>query len=50
MFETTGQFELHHMNQALGILKSLVVTSSLLGRVIESQGKDMEILSIRDPI
>ena len=50
MLEVVGQFELHYMNQAQGTLGSLMATPSLLSRVIESQEKDIEILSIRDHI
>ena len=38
MLETVGQFRLHYSDQAQGALGSLVATSSLLSRVIESQG------------
>ena len=37
-------------DQAQGTLRSLVVTPSLLSRVIESQGQDTEILSIKDRV
>ena len=37
-------------SQAQGTLGSLVATPSLLRRVIESQGRDIEILSIRDRV
>ena len=36
--------------QAQGTLESLVATLSLLSSVIESQGKDAEIVSIRDRV
>ena len=36
MLETVGQFELQYYEQAQGTLGSLVVTPSLLSRVIES--------------
>ena len=36
MLETTGQFRLQYSDQAQGVLGSLVSTSSLLSRVIES--------------
>ena len=36
MLETVGQFRLHYNEQAQGTLGSLVVTPSLLSRVIES--------------
>ena len=48
MIETVGQFGLHYSDQAQGMLGSLVATPFLLSRVIESQGQDAEIMSIRD--
>ena len=42
------QLGLHYRGQAQGTLGSLVATSSLLSRVIESQGQDKEMLSIKD--
>ena len=48
MLETVGQFRLDYNDQAQGELRSLVATPSLLSRVIESQGQDAEIVSIRD--
>ena len=48
MLETVGQFGLQYREQAQNTLGSLVATSSLLSRVIESQGQDAEIVSIRD--
>ena len=50
MLETMGQFRLKSSDQAQGALGSLVATPSLLSRVIESQGQDAEISSIRDRI
>ena len=50
MLEVVGQFELQYNDQAQGILGSLVATPSLLSRVIESQGQDIEILSFRDRV
>ena len=50
MLETVGQFRLWYNEQAQGTLGSLVATPSLLSRVIESQGEDLEILSIRDQV
>ena len=50
MLETVEQFELQYSDQAQGTLGSLVATPSLLGRVIELQGHDVKILSIRDRI
>ena len=48
MLETVGQFGLQYNEQAQGTLGSLVATPSLLSRVIESQGQNAEIVSIRD--
>ena len=48
MIKTVGQFVLEYSDQAHGTLGSLVAMPSLLSRVIESQGQDTEILSIRD--
>ena len=48
MLETVGQFRLQYGEQAQGELGSLVAMSSLLSRVIKSQGQDAEIASIRD--
>ena len=50
MLETVGQFRLQYREQAQGTLGSLVATPSLLSRVIESQGQDVEIVSIRDRV
>ena len=50
MLETVGQFGLQYREQAQGTLGSLVATPSLLSRVIESQGQDVEIVSIRDRV
>ena len=50
MLETVGQFGLQYNDQAQGTLGSLVATPSLLSRVIESQGQDAEIVSIRDRV
>ena len=50
MLEVVGQFGLHYSEQTQGILGSLVDTLSLLSRVIESQGEDTEISSIRDRV
>ena len=50
MLETVGQFRLWYSDQARGALGSLVATPSLLSRVIESQGQDLEISSIRDRV
>ena len=50
MLETMGQFGLQYNEKAQGTLGSLVATPSLLSRVIESQGQDEEIVSIRDRV
>ena len=50
MLETVGQFGLQYNEQAQGTLRSLVATPSLLSRVIESQGQDAAIVSIRDQV
>ena len=39
MLEIVGQFQLHYRGYAQDTLGSLVATSSLLSRVIESQGR-----------
>ena len=48
--KTVGQFGLQYSEQAQGTLGSLVATPSLLSRVIESQGHDAEIVSIRNQV
>ena len=48
MLETVGQFRMQYSDQAQGAFGSLVATPSLLSRVVESQGQDAEILSIKD--
>ena len=50
MLEIVGQFGLHYKGQAQGTLGSLVATPSLLSRVIESQGQDTKIVSIKDQV
>ena len=50
MLETVGQFKLRYDEQAKGTLGSLMATSSLLSRVIESQGQDAELVSIRNRV
>ena len=50
MVETVGQFGLQYIEQDHGTLGSLVATPSLLSRVIESEGQDAEIVSIRDRV
>ena len=48
MLETMGQFGLQYNEQAQDMLGSLVAAPSLLSTVIESQGLNAEIVSIRD--
>ena len=50
MLETVGQFGLQYRKQAQGTFGILVATQSLLSRVIESQGQDAKIVSIRDRV
>ena len=50
MLQTVGQFVLQYSKQAQGTLGSLVAMSSLLSRVIKSQGQDIEIVSIKDNV
>ena len=50
MIETMGQFGLQYNDQAQDTLGSLVATPSLLSKVIEFQGQDIEILFIRDRV
>ena len=50
MLETMGQFGLQYSEQTQSTLGSLVATSSLLRRVIESYWQDAEIVSIRDKV
>ena len=50
MLKTMGQFGLQYSDQAQGALGSLVAMPSLLSRVIESQGQDVEIVPIRDQV
>ena len=50
MLETVGQFRLQYSEQAQCTLGNLVAMLSLLGRVIDSQGQDVEIVSIRDRV
>ena len=50
MLETVGQFRLQYSEQTQGTLGILVATPSLLSRVIESQGQDSEIVSIKDRV
>ena len=48
MLKTMRQFRLRYHEQAQGTLGNLVATPSLLSIVIEPQGQDAEIVSIRD--
>ena len=50
MLETMGQFRMQYSEQTQEALGSLVATPSLLSRVIESQGQDAEISSIKDQV
>ena len=50
MLEVVRQFEIQCRDQAQGVLGILAATPSLLSRVIESQGQDLEIVSIRDRV
>ena len=50
MLETMGQFRPQYREQVQGTLGSLVTTPSLFSRVIESQGQDTEIVSIKDRV
>ena len=50
MVEVIGQFRLQYRDQAQGILGSLAATPSLPSRVIESQGQDVDIVSIKDRV
>ena len=47
MLETVGQFRLQYDEKAQGTLGSMMAKPSLLGRVIESQVQDAELVSIR---
>ena len=50
MLETMGQFGLQYNDQAQGALGSLVATPSLLSKVIEFQGQDTKLVSIKDKV
>ena len=50
MLEIVGQFDLQYSEQTQGFFGSLVAMPSLLSRVIESQGQDVEIVSNRDRV
>ena len=47
MNETMGHFRLRYSNHAQGNLGSFVAMPFILSRVIEAQGQDTEIASIR---
>ena len=47
MIETVGQFRLRYNDQSQGVMGTLVAAPSLLSRVIESQGHDTEVVTIR---
>ena len=48
MLETVGQFRLQYSDHTQGALRSFVAMTSQLSRVIESQGQDVEMSSIKD--
>ena len=50
MLETVGQFRLQYDDQVQGTLGSLMATPFLLSRVIESQGQDAKLVSIRSRV
>ena len=50
MLGVVGQFGLQYSDQAQGVLGSLMPTPSLLSKLIESQGQDVEMGSIRDRV
>ena len=50
MLDIVGHFGLQYSDQAQGVIGSLVTKPSLLSRVIESQGRDAEMVSIRDRV
>ena len=50
MLQPVGQFGLQYSEQAQGVIGSLVAMPSLLIKVIESQGQDTEVVSIRDRV
>ena len=47
MLETIGQFGLQYNDQTQGNIGSLGAMPSLLSRVIEYQGQDAELVSIK---
>ena len=50
MLKIVEQFILQYIEQAEGTFGSLMATPSLRSRVIESQGQDAELVSIRDRV
>ena len=50
MLEVIGQFDLQYSDHAKGMLGSLAATPSLLSKVIESQGQDVELVSTKDRV
>ena len=50
MLEIVGQFGLQYSEQATGVMGILVATPSLLSKVIESQGQDIEVVSTKDRV
>ena len=50
MLETIRKFGLQYRDQAQGNIRSLVAMPSLLSRVIEYQGQDVEFVSIKDRV
>ena len=50
ILEIVGQFGLQYSKRTQGVLGSLAATPSLLSRMIESQGQDAKIMSIRDRV
>ena len=50
ILEIVEQFRLQYSDQAQEALGSLVATQSLLSRVIETHGQDVEISSIKDRV
>ena len=50
MLEIVGKFGLQYSDQAQGTLGRQVAMPSLVSKVIESQGQDIEIVSIRDRV
>ena len=50
MLKIVGQFGRQYSEQVQGMLGSLVAMPSIMSKVIESQGQDAEIMSIRDRV